>query len=273
MDPFAFSGVCTTQHLKRIHYPVQLLNDRIADGDLRLVRHRWYATASASPQLHHAVKQHCLLSGVWGLAHYGGWVPHQPRLQLVQLANRQLPFAEGEVIRSHNLRVSDAPYGIVPWRVALRHGIRHLDLPDRVALIEYLLKANTPLFVPRRELLDYVASRKWGPAVLRHIDPLSESGSETVARVRLVRQGHRVESQALLPNNQRMDLLIDGKVGLEIDSKHHAHPSQYLRDNRKAIVIANQHIIPLRASFHDVMDDWPSVYRAISVMLRTAPHP
>ena len=267
MSPFVYTGVCTTRYLKQIRYPTRVLNHKIGTGELLKVRDRWYAEPGTDQKLISAVRRHCLLSGVHALGFYGAWVPPHGREQLVRLANRQVPEFDGDLFRSHAILVSDAPFGIVPWKAALRHAMPHLETPDLVAIVEGLLSPTSALAIPKVDVLTHIGSKKWGPSLLRLMDPRSESGIETVTRVRLILAGHSVEIQRVLPNNQRMDVLIDNKVALEVDSKYHADPGQYARDNRKGILIANQRYIPLRASYQDITQNWDQVYRAIRQML------
>lgn len=270
MYPFNITGVCNSQHLARIRFPTKLLHAKLESQELRKLRNRWYSTQDATPQLVAAVRRHCFLSGIHALQYYGAWVPPNPRRQIVRTANRKAAVFDGEVIKMSRLLISDAPYGIVPWQVALRHAMPHLELAEQVAVVEGLLKPNTMLTIPNEELLQYLGTRRWGQNILRLIDPLSESGLETVARVRLIQRGHQVQIQRKLPNRQRMDAVIDNCVALELDSKFHSDPGQYAKDNRKAIIIANQRLIPMRASFQDVMDNWDEVYRAIQMLLQNS---
>lgn len=79
--------------------------------------------------------------------------------------------------------------------------------------------ARLSLFAPRRLLAD-----------IHQIVPNSGSGNESVVRLRLIHAGHSAEPQSTVPGLGHQDLLVDGCLGLEIDS-HAWHDS----DNQRAI--------------------------------------
>lgn len=70
-----------------------------------------------------------------------------------------------------------------------------------------------------------------GRAIVGMIDPQSMSIAETCSRYHLRKVGHNVQGQAYVRNAGHMDLLIDGILGLEIDSKkYHNDPKAWEQD-------------------------------------------
>ncbi|WP_209560245.1 hypothetical protein [Frigoribacterium sp. PvP032] len=100
------------------------------------------------------------------------------------------------------------------------------------------------------------------------MDARSESGTESVARVRLVGHGLRPEIQVWLTTEIRVDLLLDGWLVVECTSyEFHSSPKQYNDDRvRIATLIALGYVV-IEISYHQVFDDWDSLWAAISRLL------
>ena len=113
------------------------------------------------------------------------------------------------------------------------------------------------------ELLHSAAGRR----ILAATDPAAESGLESVARVRLRSAGLTVDSQVLLPNRQRIDLVVENRVAIELDGATHIPEAAFQRDRRKDALIASQGLVPLRFTYGQVMDDWERVHSAVERML------
>ena len=109
-----------------------------------------------------------------------------------------------------------------PWRVtplqALWQAMRCLGPEDAIAAMESAI---------HEKLLSEADVRRLGVLVPRRLArgihqliPNSGSGNETIARLRLVGVGYRVEPQGEVPGlGHHQDLVVEDCVGLEIDSK------------------------------------------------------
>lgn len=71
-------------------------------------------------------------------------------------------------------------------------------------------------------------------AIVARINPASESILETVARYELESAGYQVQIQKYFPGLGRLDMLLDGVLGLELDGReHHSTETAFDEDRRR----------------------------------------
>lgn len=93
-------------------------------------------------------------------------------------------------------------------------------------------------------------------------DTRSQSFVESVARVRLLSEGHRVDSQVPVGVRQSIDLVVDDVVAIEVDGREF-HESTFEEDRRKDLAIILEGRSPTRLSYRMIDRHWPSVLAAI----------
>lgn len=85
------------------------------------------------------------------------------------------------------------------------------------------------------------------------LDPRAESGAETLMRLLFRALGCQVELQTDLPGVGRVDLIIDGWLVVECDSRaHHADWASQLRDRRRDIAAAGLGYSTIRPVAEDI---------------------
>lgn len=98
--------------------------------------------------------------------------------------------------------------------------------------------------------------------VRRLLDPRSESGPETIVRLMLRQLGCRVEVQVRIEGVGRVDLLVDGWLIVECDSRaFHSDWEQHRRDRRRDIAAAARGYVTIRPIAEDILYR-PEVVRA-----------
>lgn len=246
-----------------------LASDLVRRGLINKVRTGWYRLPVADPYVIDAVKSRCVLSGAHALKFYGGWVPHEA----VRHYTLTSPTSTSDpAIRVHrHPRMTKAQYsnGIIPWKSALKHALSGIEVPEQVAIIDSLHNSNRSNRIDRAELLKYVAHLR-GAKVLSLCDARADSGIESVARVRLVLQGHHVRSQVPIGHHQSIDLVVDGILALEIDGATHSNPEQWRRDMRKNNALLDAGYLGMRLSYWDVVDGWEAAYSRMLGLLVSA---
>jgi very-short-patch-repair endonuclease len=99
------------------------------------------------------------------------------------------------------------------------------------------------------------------------VDPACESLPESLARTRLRLAGHTVDSQVILPTRERIDLVVDKIVGLEVDGEEF-HVNRFIEDRNKDLAMTIEGFHALRPAANHVFHDWARVEVAINVALR-----
>ena len=96
-------------------------------------------------------------------------------------------------------------------------------------------------------------------------DGRCESGIESIARYLLQLLGLRVEVQVQIDGVGRVDLLVEGRLIVEIDGRRW-HPD-FERDRRRDTSAAIGRYRTLRFTWKQVLYDWPRVQAAVLAAL------
>jgi very-short-patch-repair endonuclease len=108
--------------------------------------------------------------------------------------------------------------------------------------------------------------------VLRRCDPRSESVLESVARVTLRDAGLAVECNVSIPRVGRVDLLVEGRLVVELDGfEHHGSRRAFVEDRRRDRALVALGLLVLRFTYDDVLASPDTVVRAVRCALE-APH-
>ncbi|TPW70113.1 endonuclease domain-containing protein [Schumannella sp. 10F1B-5-1] len=124
-----------------------------------------------------------------------------------------------------------------------------------------------------RSHLGFLSGTSEGRWALRSSDARSESGLETLPRVRLRRLGIRVRPQVPFPGVGRVDLLIGDRLVLELDGDEwHSTPESRESDRRRDAALIAMGCLPLRAGFTRVVHHWPALERQVLEIVRRDEH-
>lgn len=115
---------------------------------------------------------------------------------------------------------------------ALHHATLCQEEPDAVASIDSALNKRLVSHRDVDELFQVLPARL--KRARRLVDARAEAGPETLVRLMAVALGFCVQSQVLIPGVGRVDLLLDGWIIVECDSREfHADWERQRRDHRR----------------------------------------
>jgi very-short-patch-repair endonuclease len=120
------------------------------------------------------------------------------------------------------------------------------------------------------DILDSLPAKYAG--IARQVDIRSQSGLETLARLRLRRRGLRIRTQAKISRVGHVDVLIGDRLVLELDSRSHHLGDNYQKDRDRDLELFRQGFVVLRVSYSRVMYDWQSIEDAILLAVRRGEH-
>ena len=240
------------------------LTQAVKRGEVVRARQGWYSTAAESEPRLRAVRVGGRLTGVSAIADLGGWVlgDHPLHVSVVQNAsrlrsprNRRRPLDARSGVQVHwdPAEVNDQGTN---WHVsvfeALKRTILDETLETAVAAVDWALHTG------RIDGFDFerlILALPLGKRTIRWwIDARCESLPESLARTRLRLHGHQVEIQIPV-GLKRIDLVVNGIVGLEIDGRQfHAHTFE--EDHLKAIEITIAGFHAMSASARMVFTQW-----------------
>ncbi|GMA25147.1 hypothetical protein GCM10025864_29060 [Luteimicrobium album] len=146
---------------------------------------------------------------------------------------------------------------------ALARALRCLPRDDAVvALDSALFKKLATVEGVRRHIPANAPSRVWSTLALG--DAGGESIIETLARLALLDAGYSVRTQAKFRGVGRVDLLVDGRVVVELDGyEFHSSRWAFRNDRYRDRALHAGGLVVLRFTYGDVMDDPDCVVRAV----------
>jgi very-short-patch-repair endonuclease len=269
-DMARFDFLATRSQLHALGYSAADIRRLVGERALWAIRRAWLAHPGADPQAMRAVGLGARLAAGSALASYGVWVTRPSGLWVgnVQGSSRLPNTASGEHrlwVREHFPRRTDRQ-----WRMSLPDALVQFSrLESEADLIASIDSAMHQRLLSRREL-DLVIGVL--PRRLRRIgglvNPLADSGQETLMRLGAEGEGWQVEVQVKIDGVGRVDLLINGWLVVELDSRqwHDNEPSQD-EDHRRNAELTLRGYRWHRFRPAQVLDDMPMCLEVIRTIL------
>jgi len=264
-------GLLHKQDLVKLGARDRDLTRAVRRGAVRRPRRGWYSTWSEDDSRFIAVRVGGRLTGLAALALHGAWSWSGRGEAPITVS---VPRNAARLRRRRHVRVVHDPPEVITrgtrWSVdlrdALRRAITEASFEEAVALIDWAtetgaLSRSALLEVRRLLTVDARPVFEWA-------DPRCDSFPESIARTRFRRAGHRARCQGPLRNGQRIDLVIDDVIGLEIDG-FAFHADRFEEDRRKDLEIARAGLVPLRVTVAVMRSDWRTVVEAAERLLAT----
>lgn len=259
-------GVFTRAELLRTGETDSSLRRYVREGRLSRLRAGWYATGTANPAAVEAVRRGGVLSCVSALTVHGFWVaPGYPNVHVRGLRdNRHAEFCR------HRGRPLPTRAAVDSVATALACAADCMRGEDWIAAADSVLNKKGMETEDLRQALEGLIS----PPVHRLLDkcdPRSESGTESLARVRLRASGYAVEVQPRICGRRR-DLRI-GRLIIECDSKaHHTSPANYELDRQRDRETLLAGYATMRLTYSTIIYNWDRALDDIQAFTRAARH-
>ncbi|QJU54495.1 type IV toxin-antitoxin system AbiEi family antitoxin domain-containing protein [Herbiconiux sp. KACC 21604] len=249
-------------------------------GVLVRIRHGYYARADARPDIVRAVRLGGRLTSYSALRALGVWCPPgDERLHVAVNAHAhdlRDPDSGGPLTARDDLvvhwRAAPAPRrgavaAVVPVAEAIDHLPPALDPAHLVAVLDAAVREHV---LSRAQLAEAFPIRSRVGRASARVDPASESGAESVARIRLADAGIETRSQVWF-GSHRVDLLVPDRVVVEVDGREfHDDRARFERDRRRAAELTRLGLHVLHFSYRQVMYDWPRCLAAVRVAVAAA---
>jgi len=148
--------------------------------------------------------------------------------------------------------------------------INCLDIERAVVAVDSAINRR---LISAEEVKAICSSTSRGRAIARALDPASESGLETLARLRLRRLQIRVRTQVVIDDVGRVDLLVGDRLAIELDGRAwHDRPGDFEADRRRDRDLVALGYLVLRASYNQVMGEWNVIEAQILGLVRSRKH-
>ena len=264
----------------------------VARGELLRLRRGWYATPTAAPLAMRAVTVGGVATSLSATEVIGLWTPPDSTLHVAVPSNasrlrgaasqRSRPGTTGPPLlqkgsvskpiclhwRKHQGSPRD---GVASVMDALIDAVQCQPEAYAVVVIDSALNHG---LVTLRQLESAFARlpRRYARALSR-ADARSQSGTETLVRLRLRALGLRVSVQVRISEVGYVDLVIGDRFVLECDSKRfHTGRERYYADRHRDRTLIRLGYLPMRLTYEMVMFDWPETLETILSRVRRREH-
>lgn len=272
--------IVTTTTLRDVGLSRDQVRRLVEDGQLRRLRRGFCARPDAPLAATRAVRLGGRLTSYSALQASEVWCPPGDERLHVGVRTRAHDLRDpdtGEPLRPRSdvvlhWKCASLPPGapfrpVVPMGEAIRHLPADLDRGHVVAVIDSALRHQV---ITRGQLEESFAGVPRLRSALAAADPRAESGTESVARVRLQQARLDPDIQVWI-GRRRVDFLLAGRVIVEVDGKEfHDDPAAFERDRRRAAELTAKGFRVLPFSYSQVMYAWPECLAAIRAALWTA---
>lgn len=261
-------GIYSRAELRRLGVDEPHLRRCVRDGSLTRLRSGWYATATPDPDVAEAVRRGGVLGCVSALRKHGLWVP--PGYD--ELHVRASKYGKSQQARTcqgpGRPRPAETALDQIP--IALACAVRCMSAEDWIVVCDSALNTHG-LTVPQLQSEMGTISHRIRDLMDR-CDPRAQSGTETLARLRLRAAGFAVHVQPSIPEVGWVDLRV-GRLLIECDSRrHHTSVNDYQNDRRRDRNALVGKWLTMRITYDDVLYGWNEVMADVRAITRTDRH-
>lgn len=270
----------TTRELYASGETTTSIRGSIVRGERYRVIGGWYATAQTPEKAVLAMRIGGRIGCVSALQLHGAWFPPDCGLHIVFPTSASGRRSAG---RDHGVSIvrhwhgktdrTGSAFAVAPIELALAEALECQPNHYLVAILDSILHKH----LMSRNRLEVIVRR--GPArihhLLEHLDPRSESGTESITRYRLTMSGIATKIQVVLREKDRLDLEVDEWLAIEIDGrKHHAQKAAFTKDRKRVVRVMREGRLVLQFAYATVIYEWEFVIETIrAVMAQYAPMP
>lgn len=271
-------------------HSTRIIQSAVVEGKILRLCRDWIATTQASQASLIAIANYGKLTGSTSLAAHGIWDADDRRLHVavrpnshgsqrqlrVPIANFVAPRSAPTGFERHWSRTLHLDDDCPPWRTSVVDALAQVsrDSPEDqfVACVDSALNTGClsidgldKLFVALPYELRYL--RHW-------IDADSQSGLESLGRIRIRRFADRVETQVEIPGinpygrSGRVDLLVDGFLVIEFDGDEFHDP---VLDRERNAAVVRRGYRTHRFGHAQVLRGWTGVEATVRELLKSPP--
>ena len=261
------AGICRTRDLIAAGWSGHDIQRARSAGSLVRLRQGWYSHPRADERAARAVRAGGALGCASALAFHGAWDVSGTTVHVHTDHNHTAPLPSG-LIRCPGTEPDDrAPVQAVDdLETALRTASRCLDDELFTTCCDSLLHRR---MMTMEQMARTLRGRPGPLAALQQCDR-SESGTETLVRLRLRRRGVRVRTQVVVQGIGRVDLLVGERLVIEVDSRaHHTGEERYRADRARDLALMARGFLVIRLTYEQVMFDWPATEALVLDVVRS----
>jgi very-short-patch-repair endonuclease len=267
-----------TAELRARGETIASIRREIEAGRLERVITGWYATPSTDREAIRAMRLGGRLGCVSALRVHGAWCPPDQGMHVEfpssasgrRLASRGAP--DGAVAHWHGREAATgSAFPVAPIDLAVARMLLCQPPHLAIAALDSLLFRR---LITENRLRAVLAA---GPQRMRfladHLEPRSEEGIESIVRFRLAMAGVKASVQVTLRTRDRLDLVVDDWLVLELDGRAtHAQARAFTADRVRTARLLRGSRVVLQFAYATILYDWAFVESTVlDVITRHAP--
>ncbi len=248
------------------------LQAAVINGSLTRIRRGWYASPGAPIDLVTATRQRARLTCVSAAKLYGIWTPIHDKIHVFSVHGRSESISTSLVTHPlPYLRQWPDNGPVAPLELALLHAGRCLPVPEAAILFESAINQGKILLADALVIIDELPYQR--RESLSRINPLAQSGTETLVRWFLESRQVRVQAQVKIRGVGCVDILVGKSLVIECDSvAYHTGTEQYYKDRYRDQELIRQGYMPVHLTWEDVCLRWESTQVLLEGILATRRH-
>lgn len=267
-------GVARVTVLLRMGYTAAQIRSAVARGDVRRLRKGWVTVTDAPTDVVRAVRLGGRLACLSAARHHGLWVPEtteELHIALPRHAGRRFSDSAACTVHWVSANWRDEPATVESVKVLVRQVLLCCDRETAIVIIDSALNQRKLSLSALREIVATVPSRF--SSLLDEVDAGSESGLETLCRLRLRGLGARIRSQVSIPGVGRVDLIIGERLVIEADGREwHEGRSAFHADRIRDLALLRLGYVVIRVSYPLIMSEWMLVELSVRALIGRREH-
>ncbi len=282
MDPMIHSQMLRLRMIKRpVFHISELENLELTKAELRSSLEKglliqtardWYASIDAPVDLILATRQGVRLTCASAAKYHQIWAPLHSRLHVYLVHCRPKSVQRSLVVHPipHLSKWPDHQ-PVAPLDLTLLHAGRCLPVPEAATLFESAVNKGKILLDDALAIIEELPRHRQDQ--LSRINPLAQSGTETLVRWFLESRRVKVRAQAEIAGVGHVDILVGESLVIECDSvTYHTDPEQYYRDRYRDQELIRQGYLPVHLTWEDVCLRWELTQERLEGILATRRH-
>lgn len=243
MDPIlaldSLGGVARSKDLIRAGVSLYQLQRAVEQQLVRKPIRGVYCLPEHDDVLYAALCAYAELTCISAAQHLGLWILRKPSLIHVRVNH-------GRAL-DHRFRVHRSDTSLTPLAMCLQC-MRCLPELDALCIVESAVVRG---LVPLAQLRDATRGLRDGQLrrIVQLVDPHSQSIIETLARYHLRAAGFSTQTQVYVTGVGRLDLFVDGVLGIEADGRqYHSDRREFEEDRRRWNILTTRGVPILRVT-------------------------
>ncbi len=266
-------GVARVSVLRARGHSNGRLRSAVERGELIRIRKGWLGMPDAQAEVVRAISLGGRLACLSATRQLGLWTPQGEQLHIARPRHAGRTHGDPTGVIEHwqssAWREHESP--IEEINDAIRQIILCCSRETAIIVIDSALNRGMTTRPDLGRVLDSLPAGH--REILALVDARSESGLETICRLRLTSLGLRVRTQVRVAEVGRVDLIIGDRLVIEADGREwHEGSVAFETDRARDLTLLRKGYVVIRLSYTQIMTEWALVEASIRALIELGEH-